>query len=106
MKNSVRVGLVCHVCVMMRANVKLVKRALVHSGNKSFPNTRTAACLQLVRRPVPSVESANHRNFARIGRPYGERRALLPIVVQKMRPEFLVNTIVRALIKKMKVLCG
>src|SRR3989442_9945943 len=73
MKNSVRIGFVYDVRVMMRANMKLVKRALVHSGNKSFPNTRIAACLQLVRLPVPSVEAANHRNFTRVGRPHGER---------------------------------
>src|SRR2546427_3529368 len=76
MKNSVRIGFVYDVRVMMRANMKLVKRALVHSRNKSFPNTRIATCLQLVRLPVPSVEAANHRNFTRIGRPHGERRAL------------------------------
>ncbi len=81
MKNSVRIGFVYDVRVLMRANMKLVKRALVHSGNKSLPNTRIAACLQLVRLPVPSVEAANHRNFTRVGRPHGERRALLPIVV-------------------------
>src|SRR5947207_14749403 len=84
MKNSVRIGFVYDVRVLMRANMKLVKRALVHSGNKSLPNTRIAACLQLVRLPVPSVEAANHRNFTRVGRPHGERRALLPIVVYKI----------------------
>src|SRR6266550_5165766 len=104
MKNSVRIGFVYDVRVMMRANMKLVKRALVHSRNKSFPNTRIATCLQLVRLPVPSVEAANHRNFTRIGRPHGKLRALLAIVVQEMRPEFLVDAIVRSFVEKMKVL--
>src|SRR5947208_14424746 len=99
MKNSVRIGFVYDVRVMMRANMKLVKRALVHSGNKSFPNTRIAACLQLVRLAVPSVEAANHRNLTRVGRPHGERRALLAIVGQKMRAEFFVDTILRTYVE-------
>src|SRR3989442_3372820 len=73
MKNSVRIGFVYHVRVMMRADMKLLKRALVHSRNKSFPNTRIAACLQLVRLAVPCIEAGNDRKFTRTGRPHGER---------------------------------
>src|SRR6266853_3445800 len=62
--------------VMRGVEMELVQRALVDTGDKTFPDSRRAASLELMRLRVPTIEAADHRHAAGIGSPDAEDSAL------------------------------
>src|SRR3954462_442788 len=104
MQNSEGIGFIDDVAVVIRHDMKFVKRALANSWDKRFPDAGAAARLQDVGARVPSVEAAYDRNFARVRGPHRKGRAILAVHPADVGAQPLVNAIVRAFIKEVQVL--
>jgi len=92
--------------VTIRHDVKFVNRAFGDRGDEPFPDTRTSTGMQRMRTVIPTVEAADDRYLARIGRPHAETRALLAAYRGKVRAHLFISAVVAALIEKIKVLLG
>src|SRR5437870_9733646 len=68
-------------------------------GRDRLPDPGDAALLHRVDAPVPLIPVADHGHLRRIGRPHGERNAL----VGDVRAELLVHLLVAALADEVKV---
>ena len=76
----------------------LVQRALPHSGNKALPYPGVILSRgEIVARPVPVVEGADHADLPRVGRPEREIRPRKFPVVDDVRSQFFVQAEVIAL---------
>ncbi len=103
MINAEGISLVPDMPVVVRGDVKLVKRTLADGGNEPFPDTRAAFRLQTVRVAVPVVEIPNHRNFLRVRRPDAEYGSRVSVESCRMGPEVVVGAVISAFVEQIEV---
>ena len=82
---------------LLRPDLELVLRALVHAGDEQLPDPRGAERAHRMQASVPGVEVAHHGDRARIRRPDGEGRAHHAVELAHVRAEPLVEVLVAAL---------
>ena len=61
-QDAKRIGFIDDIAVVMRNDVELIQRAFADAGQKSFPDTGTAASLKRMGSRVPSDEAAYYRD--------------------------------------------
>ena len=82
---------------VLRADLELVRRALLDARNEELPDAGRAERAHRVQAPVPRVEVADDGDRARVRRPDGERRAGDAVDLAHVRAELLVQLLVTAL---------
>ena len=101
-EERVGIGLQKHIAVLA-ANLEFVVRALVHAGEKDFPNARRNQLAHRVRAAVPVVEVADHAHALGGRRPDREMHARHLVYHFHMGAEFFVDVVVRAFVEKIDV---
>ena len=87
-------------------DMKLVKRAPLHSGDKRLPDAGVRTRRQGMAIGVPVVKAANDGDAARVGRPHTKGGAGLTIALDEMSAEFVVQPVVTAFVEEIEVLVG
>ena len=97
-----RVGAELHVAGL-RAQLVLVARAFLDTGDEELPDARRAERAHRVDAPVPVVEVADDADRARAWRPDRERRADDAVDLEHVRAELLVQLLVPPLCGEVEV---
>ena len=78
-------------------HLELVELADADSGHEELPHSRGAHRAHRHQAPVPAIEVADDPNAARVRRPHAEADAGRALVRARVRPEDVVEPLVRAL---------
>ena len=105
-QHAKRIGLLADMPFVVGNDVVLVQRALADSRHKAFPDAGTPARPQGMRLRVPTIEVADHRNRAGVGRPNSKVSSRLSRDRHEVRAQLVVNPVVGAFVEKMEVLIG
>src|SRR6266700_1291462 len=103
MKQPDGISLINPMPVVLREDVELVQGALLHSGYKTLPDSRSSEGMHRMRAVGPAVKTSNHMTFACVSSPYAETRALFPIRLDHMRTHFVVNAVMTAFVEQVEV---
>lgn len=103
MPDAERVGFVGNVPVVMGADVKLIKRALLDSGNESFPDAGASSRVQRMSLRVPTIETADDTDFPGIWGPNAKRDAAFVSGVRQVRTELGVGAIIPPFVEEINV---
>ena len=88
---------------MLAADFKFVVRALMHAGEKNFPDAGWQKLPHLVDTPIPVVEIAHNTDALRGRGPHGEMNARHITYDFHMCAQFFVNVVMRALVEEINV---
>ena len=102
MAKAIRIGFVHAIAPVSRANMIFVDGSPLDLGNKAFPDARLAAGLQRMA-VFPAIKISHHVDLHRIGGPDSKVCPARPIESQRMRPEFFIQTGVRALVEVVQI---
>src|SRR5579863_5291908 len=91
---------------MVRLDVKFVECPTRGAGDEAFPNPGGAARSQEMRFGIPSIETANHRDRARVGCPHAENSPALAVVGRQVSSHFVVKAVVAALVEQVEIVLG
>ena len=104
MQDAKRIGFIDDIAVVMRNDVELIQRAFADAGQKSFPDTGTAARLKGMRSWVPSIEAAYYGHGTRIRRPNSEAGSWLITNGRDVRAQLVIDPVMCSFVKEMEIL--
>src|SRR6476469_4014860 len=101
-EKSERVGLQ-QKCALLRPNLEFVMGALLHAGQKQFPNAAPEQAPHRVHPAVPPIEVADHADALSVRRPDGEISAFDVADLPEMRAELFVKLEMISLGEQMEI---
>ena len=105
-ENRKRIRFIYSVVVKAGNNVILVKCPITDFGEKPFPDPRLCPGLERVAALVPVVKIAHDKNLRGIGCPDRKLSTTYTFVVDHMSAQFVVESEMAALVKKVEILIG
>src|SRR5579883_1125675 len=101
---AIGVGLVNFVVVETGIDSILIEIADLRARHKGFPDPQLVmAQMHRVGAAIPVIETANYGDGQRIGRPDREMDTGYPVLNTRVRPHFLIDTIISPLPEKIEV---
>src|SRR5580765_464238 len=103
MQQADGISFVDPISMTLRIDVELVECTVAGAGDEAFPDAGCPAGSQAMCFGIPSIETADHRNGARVGGPDAEDGSGPAIVGHEVGAHFVVNAVVAALVEEVEV---